>query len=152
MGKAFKITLSCAILCALCGCKTRYITTEVPVELHDTISVVKTVHNTGTIERVERIHTIDTMSIDTSTIATLGMPTLRHNRTTIIDNTLKQSHHADTTNTIERIIEKPVVVKKTEYVKTNVLHWWQSALMWLGMAAMLFVGIWLAWLAWRVRK
>ena len=136
--------LAILLLVALCGCKTKYITTEVPVELHDTISVVKTVYNTDTIERVERIHTIDTMFIDTSTIATLGMPTLRHNRTTMIDNTSNQSHHADTTNTIERIIEKPVIVKEKEYVETNVLYWWQTALMWLGGVllgcVMIFVG------------
>lgn len=128
------------LLLVLCGCKTRYITTEVPVELHDTITAIKTVHSIDTIERVERIHTIDTMFIDTSTIATLGMPTLRHNRTTMIDNTLKQSHHADTTNTIERIIEKPVVVREKEYVETNVLYWWQNGLMWVG-GVMIAIGL-----------
>lgn len=136
--------LAILLLVVLCGCKTKYITTEVPVELHDTITAIKTVHSVDTIERVERIHTIDTMFIDTSTIATLGMPTLRHNRTTMIDNTSNQSHHADTTNTIERIIEKPVIVKEKEYVETNVLYWWQTALMWLGGVllgcVMIFVG------------
>lgn len=126
------------------SCKTKYVTTEVPVELHDTITAIKTVHSVDTIERVERIHIFDTMYIDTSTIATLGMPTLRHEREKLIDNTSKQSHHGDTTNIIERIIEKPVIVREKEYVETNVLHWWQTALMWLGGVmlgcGMIFIG------------
>lgn len=129
----------------LSGCKTRYVTTEVPVVMHDTISTSVAIHSTDTIERLERIHVYDTMYIDTSTIATLGMPTLRHEREKMIDNTSTRCHHTDTTNIIERIIEKPVVVHDKEYVETNVLHWWQTALMWAGALAIVALGALLIW-------
>ena len=142
---ARRVKFLAILLLVLCGCKTRYVTTEVPVELHDTITAIKTVHSVDTIERVERIHVFDTMYIDTSTIAVLGMPVLRHEREKMIDNTSTRCHHTDTTNIIERIIEKPVVVHDKEYVETNVLYWWQTALMWAGALAIVALGALLIW-------
>jgi len=140
-----RVILFIAAALLLSGCKTRYVTTEVPVVMHDTISTSVAIHSTDTIERLERIHVYDTMYIDTSTIATLGMPTLRHEREKMIDNTSTRSHHTDTTNIIERIIEKPVVVHDKEYVETNVLYWWQTALMWAGALAIVALGALLIW-------
>lgn len=134
------------------SCKTRYITTEVPVEMHDTITSIKTVHSIDTIERLERIHVFDTMYIDTSTISTLGMPTLRHERSRLIDNTSKQNHSADTTSIIERIIEKPVVVHDKEYIEINTLYWWQKALMWAGVFGIVMALFLIAFIIWRIRR
>lgn len=136
MGKAFKITLLCALLCALCGCKTRYITTEVPVVVEHT----SVQHHTDIVR--------DTLLMRDSVYHFVKGDTC----------IIERWHHAVkvervlVADTIRDTIPQVVTQRITEVREVNRLHWWQSALMWLGMAAMLFVGIWLAWLAWRVRK
>lgn len=124
------------LLIVLCGCKTRYVTTEVPVVVEHT----SVQHHTDIVR--------DTL---------LMRDSIWHyvqGDTTIIE----RWHHAVkvervmVADTIRDTIPQVVTQRVAEVREVNRLHWWQSALMWMGMAAMLLVGIWLAWLAWRVRK
>lgn len=120
----------------LCGCKTRYITTEVPV----------VVEHTSVQHRTDIVR--DTLLMRDSIWHYVQGDTC----------IIERWHHSVkvervmVADTIRDTIPQVVTQRIAEVREINVLHWWQSALMWLGMAAMLFVGIWLAWLAWRVRK
>ena len=118
------------------SCKTRYITTEVPVVVEHT----SVQHHTDIVR--------DTLLMRDSVWHYV------QGDTTIIERwhhsvKVERVHVADT---IRDTIPQVVTQRIAEVREVNVLRWWQSALMWLGMAAMLLVGIWLAWLAWRVRK
>lgn len=124
------IVLGMAVCWLIGGCKTRYI--EVAVPVHDSTKVVSVQTMQDTLWRYDTERIVDTMYIDTSTIATLGMPTLRHDRLAERTSdkgkvTAKQS--ADTVY-IER--EVPVPVKETVVQEVNKLHWWQEALMTAG--------------------
>ena len=124
------------LLLVLCGCKTKYITTEVPVVVE---------HKTH--EKSVELR-VDTVFHRDSTIVLLKGDTLveRHY------NTIYKVREKLVADTIRDTIPKVVTQRVVETQEVNKMHWWQTALMWLGMTAMLLVGIWLAWLAWRVRK
>lgn len=118
------------------SCKTRYITTEVPVVVEHT----SVQHHTDIVR--------DTLLMRDSVWHYVQGDTC----------IIERWHHAVkvervlVADTIRDTIPQVVTQRIAEVREVNVLRWWQSALMWLGMAAMLLVGIWLAWLAWRVRK
>lgn len=124
------IVLGMVVCWLIGGCKTRYI--EVAVPVHDSTKVVSVQTMQDTLWRYDTERIVDTMYIDTSTIATLGMPTLRHDRLAERTSdkgkvTAKQS--ADTVY-IER--EVPVPVKETVVQEVNRLRWWQKVLMTAG--------------------
>ena len=125
----------CCLLLTLCGCKTRYVTQELPVEIHDTIYKVSTHSKVDTLWRKDSISVIDTMWVDTSTIATLGMPTLHHNRTTIANSNQGKVSVQQRVDTVLRVKETPVTLTKVETKEANKLHWWQKVLMWIGCVA-----------------
>lgn len=136
------IVLGMVVCWLIGGCKTRYI--EVAVPVHDSTKVVSVQTMQDTLWRYDTERIVDTMYIDTSTIATLGMPTLRHDRLAERTSdkgkvTVKQS--VDTIY-IER--EVPVPVKETVVQEVNKLHWWQEALMTAGIigiiALLLYAG------------
>lgn len=118
------------------SCKTRYITTEVPVVVEHT----SVQHHTDIVR--------DTLLMRDSVWHYVQGDTC----------IIERWHHAVkvervlVADTIRDTIPQVVTQRIAEVREVNVLRWWQSALMWMGMAAMLLVGIWLAWLAWRVRK
>ena len=126
--------LAILLLVALCGCKTRYVTTEVPVVVEHTSVQHHTVRDT-LLMRDSVYHYVQ----GDTTIIERWHHSVKVERVLVAD-------------TIRDTIPQVVTQRIAEVREVNVLRWWQSALMWLGMAAMLFVGIWLAWLAWRVRK
>lgn len=140
--------LCLALSLLMSGCKTRYITQEVPVVVHDSIRVIQNERITDTIRETNTISLIDTMWLDTSTIATLGMPTLHHDRTTNVSSNKQEISSRATSNMVHIEKEKPAVVTKTEVKEVNRLHWWQKALMWLGVVAGLLGG---AWVLWRIK-
>lgn len=136
------IVLGMVVCWLIGGCKTRYI--EVAVPVHDSTKVVSVQTMQDTLWRYDTERIVDTMYIDTSTIATLGMPTLRHDRLAERTSdkgkvTVKQS--VDTIY-IER--EVPVPVKETVVQEVYRLHWWQEVLMTVGIigiiALLLYAG------------
>ena len=135
--KKYNICMVMLLLFAVVSsCKTRYITTEVPVVVEHT----SVQHHTDIVR--------DTLLMRDSVYHFVK------GDTTIIE----RWHHSVkvervlVADTIRDTIPQVVTQRIAEVREVNRLRWWQSALMWLGMAAMLLVGIWLAWLAWRVRK
>ncbi len=122
------IAIVCVPILLLCSCKTRYVTTEVPVAVEHTTESV----------RVDIVR--DTL-IQRDSVITLIM-----GDTTIIE---RWHHVADVsrmihTDTVVEYREKPVTVTKTEVREVNVLHWWQKCLMWAGallMAAIAVMGV-----------
>lgn len=136
------IVLGMVVCWLIGGCKTRYI--EVAVPVHDSTKVVSVQTMQDTLWRYDTERIVDTMYIDTSTIATLGMPTLRHDRLAERTSdkgkvTVKQS--VDTIY-IER--EVPVPVKETVVQEVYRLHWWHEVLMTAGIigiiALLLYAG------------
>lgn len=119
------------------GCRTRYITQEIPVVLHDRDSVVS----------VQHIHTHDTLMMRDSVYHYVQGDTIRIERW----HTLQAVNHIARIDTLwrERIIEQPVEVKTTELREVNRLRWWQKALMWCGAFA---IGIGGGLLYWKFRR
>lgn len=119
------------------GCRTRYITQEIPVVLHDRDSIVS----------VQHIHTHDTLMMRDSVYHYVQGDTIRIERW----HTLQAVNHIARIDTLwrERIVEQPVQVKTTEVREVNRLHWWQKALMWLGAFT---IGIGGGLLYWKFRR
>ena len=116
--------LICLCITLLSGCRTRYITQEVPVVLHDRDSVVS----------VQHIHTHDTLMMRDSVTTFIKGDTIRIERW----HTLQAVNHIARIDTLwrEKVVEQPVEVKTTEVREVNRLKWWQTALMWLGALAL----------------
>lgn len=112
---AFAMTL---FLCAfLSSCKVLKKTVEVPVYIHDTTYTAKEVHDST---YVDRWHTIEVKG-DTVYV--------RDSHMSVTYRTI--------TDTAYKYIEKPVTVT-VEQIKevAKPLSWWQKALMWSGVAAL----------------
>ena len=106
------------ILCAfLSSCKVLKKTVEVPVYIHDTTYTAKEVHDST---YVDRWHTIEVKG-DTVYV--------RDSHMSVTYRTI--------TDTAYKYIEKPVTVT-VEQIKevAKPLSWWQKALMWSGVAAL----------------
>lgn len=108
-----KFVLLSTLSCALCGCKTRYITQEVPVVVEHTT----TMHHTDIMR--------DTLLMRDSVYHFVQGDTVR----------IERWHH---TVKVERVMvadtvrdSVPVVVTVTETktIQTHALHWWQKALL-----------------------
>jgi hypothetical protein len=129
--------LICLCITLLSGCRTRYITQEVPVVLHDRDSVVS----------VQHIHTHDTLMMRDSVTTFIKGDTIRIERW----HTLQAVNYIARIDTLwrERIVEQPVEVKTTEVREVNRLKWWQTALMWCGAFA---IGIGGGLLYWKFRR
>lgn len=119
------------------GCRTRYITQEIPVVLHDRDSVVS----------VQHIHTHDTLMMRDSVYHYVQGDTIRIERW----HTLQAVNHIARIDTLwrEKVVEQPVEVKTTELREVNRLRWWQTALMWLGAFT---IGIGGGMLYWKFRR
>ena len=129
------LTIIAAMLICLCitllsGCRTRYITQEVPVVLHDRDSVVS----------VQHIHTHDTLMMRDSVFTLVKGDTIRIERW----HTLQAVNHIARIDTLwrEKVVEQPVQVTTTEIKEVNRLRWWQTVLMWLGAATLAIIGWW----------
>ena len=124
--------LICLCLTLLSGCKTRYITQEVPVVVHERDSIVK----------VQQVHTHDTLIYRDSVFHYMKGDTVLiekwHN--------LQAINHVARVDTVykDRAVEVPVTVTRTELCEVNRLRWWQKLLMWCGGIAMILAcaGAW----------
>ena len=136
------IVLGMVVCWLMGGCKTRYI--EVAVPVHDSINVVSLQTMVDTLWRYDTERIVDTMYIDTTTIATLGMPTIRHDRLTERTTDKGKVRVVSSTDTIYVEREVPVPIKETVVKEVNRLRWWQKLLMTTGtigiITMMLFVG------------
>ena len=128
----FAFAIGLWICWLLSGCSPRIVTKEVPVTVHDSVRVVSVEQRQDTIWRFSTERIMDTLWLDTSTIATLGMPTLHHDRVTERTSDKGKVRVVNTTDTIYVEREVPVPVVTHEVKEVNVLHWWQKALMWAG--------------------
>lgn len=116
----------------LSGCSPRIVTKEVPVTVHDSVRVVSVEQRVDTMWQFDTERIMDTLWLDTSTVASLGMPTIRHDRTTERTTDKGKVRVVNTTDTIYVEREVPVPVVTHEVKEVNVLRWWQKALMWAG--------------------
>ena len=129
--------LICLCITLLAGCRTRYITTEVPVVLHERDSIVK----------VQQFHTHDTLMVRDSIFTIVKGDTVLIERW----HNLQAINHVARVDTVykDREVEKPVQVTTTELREVNHLHWWQKCLMWCGAFA---IGIGGGLLYWKFRR
>ena len=115
------LTMLCFLLFAIMtSCKTRYITQEIPVIVHDKDSIVS----------VQHYHTHDTLMMRDSVFTIIQGDTIRIERW----HTLQSINNVVKVDTLwrDRAVEKPVTITKTEIKETNHLNWWQKSLAWIG--------------------
>jgi hypothetical protein len=144
MGDAFGALIAIAMALVFClmitlcsGCKTRYITQEVPVVVHERDSIYK----------VNTLQVHDTLIYRDSVFHMIKGDTVLIERW----HNLQAINHVARVDTVykDRNVEVPVTVTKTEVCEVNKLHWWQQALMWLGALALGAGG---GLLYWRFRR
>lgn len=99
-----------AVLLLLCSCRT--VREYVPIESTDTI--------TRYMERTDTVIDRDTVHITQS------------GDTVVIETTKWRWRIRNKIDTVKSVSERKVPYPVKEYVEVNRLHWWQSALMWLG--------------------
>lgn len=138
------IVLGMAVCWVLGGCSPRVVTKEVPVTVHDSVRVVSVEQRVDTIWQFSAERIMDTLWLDTSTVASLGMPTIRHDRLTERTTDKGKVRVVSSTDTIYVEREVPVPVKETVVQEVNKLHWWQKVLMTAGIIGiivmMVFIG------------
>ena len=113
MTRVFFIVLLASALC--CSCRTVRVIEQVPVEVHDTTYVAKTTHDST---YIDRWHTVEVKG------DTLFATDIR-----------VESKYVTRYDTVYKSVEKPVTLTETVEV-AKPLSWWQKALMWLGVAAL----------------
>lgn len=136
------IVLGMVVCWLLGGCSPRVVTKEVPVTVHDSVRVVSVEQRVDTIWQFSAERIKDTLWLDTSTVASLGMPTIRHDRLTERTTDKGKVRVVSSTDTIYVEREVPVPVKEMVVREVNKLHWWQKVLMWAGGIALLVCGGW----------
>lgn len=114
MRRTFLLLFACAMLT---GCSCLRQTVEVPVYIHDTTYTAKEVHDST---YIDRWHTVE---VKGDTVYVTEQQIVSKWRTV--------------TDTAYKYVEKPVTVT-VEQIKevAKPLSWWQKALMWSGVAAL----------------
>ena len=107
---------------------------EKPVVVHDSIRVSSIEHRTDTLWQNTEVRITDTLWLDTSTVATLGMPVLHHERATEKTNDKGQSSTSSKADTVYVYVEKPVPVTKTVEVEKPLTKWQKAKMDMGGMA------------------
>lgn len=125
------IVLGMVVCWLLGGCSPRVVTKEVPVTVHDSVRVVSVEQRVDTIRQFSAERIMDTLWLDTSTVASLGMPTIRHDRLTERTTDKGKVRVVSSTDTIYIEREVPVPVKEVVEVerKASLI---ERALMWAG--------------------
>ena len=122
------IAIVCVLFLLLCSCRTKYVTTEVPVMVEHT-----TMQHTTDIVR-------DTLIMRDSVYHYV------QGDTTVIErwHTLQNVNNVVRVDTVREVREVPVTVRETVTKEVNVLRWWQKGLMWAGgilMVALVVMGV-----------
>ena len=116
--KGLRFTVYGLLLLTLVGCKTVKVIEQVPVYVHDTAYQTKEVHDSTYIDRWHTIMQKGDTVFDTKTIT--------------ITKTLTR------TDTAYKVVEKPVIVSKTETVEVEKpLRWWQKMFMYMGLVGLI---------------
>ena len=113
-----------------CGCKSWHKVVEVPVYVHDTTYKTKEVHDST---YVDRWHTI-----------------IQKGDTIFVTDEVTKIKYVTKTDTASKVVEKPVIVSKTETVEVKrPLNWWQKTFIGIGVVSLLaLLGI----VVWKTRK
>ncbi len=115
MTRVFFIVLLASVLC--CSCRTVRVIEQVPVEVHDTIRQKVFLHDST---YIDRWHTVEVKG-DTVFATDIRV----------------ESKYVTRYDTVYKSVEKPVTITTTETVEVaKPLSWWQKALMWSGVAAL----------------
>lgn len=121
---AFAMTL---VLCIfLSSCKALKKTVEVPVYIHDTTYTAKEVHDST---YIDRWHTIEVKG-----------------DTVFVTNEQITVKWRTITDTAYKYVEKPVTVTVEQMKEVaKPLSWWQRTLMYMGVAALALLVLWVVW-------
>ena len=100
-----------------CGCKSWHKVVEVPVYVHDTTYKTKEVHDST---YVDRWHTI-----------------IQKGDTIFVTDEVTKIKYVTKTDTAYKVVEKPVIVSKTETVEVEKpLTWWQKLFIGVGVISL----------------
>ena len=113
-----------------CGCKSWHKVVEVPVYIHDTAYTVKELHDSTYIDRWHTIY--------------------QNGDTVRMRDSIVMYRYLIKTDTAYKVVEKPVIVSKTETVEVKrPLRWWQKTFIGIGVVSLLaLLGI----VVWKTRK
>ena len=140
-----KVLLAIVVGLALCwligGCSPRIVEVEKPVTIHDSVRVVSVEQRVDTMWQFSAERIMDTLWLDTSTVASLGMPTIRHDRLTERTTDKGKVRVVSITDTIYVEREVPVPVVTHEVKEVNVLRWWQKILMAAGIIGIVTLAV-----------
>ena len=132
--------LVCLCITLLSGCKTRYITQEAPVIVHEQDSIYK----------VNTLQVHDTLVYRDSVFHYVKGDTVLIERW----HTLQAVNHIARIDTLwrEKVVEKPVQVTTTEVREVNRLRWWQKLFCFVG-GSVLVAGLAIGggWIYWKIR-
>lgn len=124
----------CVLIPLLSGCKTKYITTEVPVIMHERDSIVS----------VQHIHTHDTLMMRDSVYHYIKGDTVLIEKW----HTLQAINKVVKVDTVykEKEAEKPITIKEEIPIEVPAkLSWWQKLCILLGKLGLGIFGIWGIW-------
>jgi len=120
-----KIIVICAAVLLLAGCKSVQQTVEVPVYIHDTAYTVKVQHDSTYIDRYH------TEYVKGDTVFRVD--------------SIDRWRVVYRTDTMQKVVEVPVQVTKTETVEVKKpLSWWQKTFIGLGVISLLVIFGWAA--------
>lgn len=113
-----------------CGCKSWHKVVEVPVYIHDTAYTVKELHDSTYIDRWHTIY--------------------QNGDTVRMRDSIVMYRYLIKTDTAYKVVEKPVIVSKTETVEVKrPLRWWQKTFIGIGVVSLLVL---LGIVVWKTRK
>ena len=116
--KGLRFTVYGLLLLTLVGCKTVKVIEQVPVYVHDTAYQTKEVHDST---YIDRWHTI-----------------IQKGDTIFVTDEVTKIKYVTKTDTAYKVVEKPVIVSKTETVEVEKpLRWWQKMFMYMGLVGLI---------------
>ena len=128
MNKGLRFMVYGLLLLTMVGCKALKQTVEVPVYVHDTAYLAKEVHDSTYIDRWHTEYQKGDTIYITDEVTKIVTKIVR--------------------DTAYKYVEKPVTISKTETVEVKKpLTWWQKTLMWLGVAMIGIIAVWI----WRTK-
>ena len=122
--KGLRFTVYGLLLLTLVGCKTVKVIEQVPVYVHDTAYQTKEVHDST---YIDRWHTI-----------------IQKGDTIFVTDEVTKIKYVTKTDTAYKVVEKPVIVSKTETVEVErPLRWWQKMFMYMGLVGLMALIGWI---------
>ena len=123
--KGLRFTVYGLLLLTLVGCKTVKVIEQVPVYVHDTTATVREVHDST---YIDKWHTI-----------------IQKGDTIFVTDEVTKIKYVTKTDTAYKVVEKPVIVSKTETVEVEKpLRWWQKMFMYMGLVGLVALVGWIA--------